>query len=71
MKLGQALYRQLAASHPSLARGEVWCTKCGAHQYVNPAKSLRWGWPRCCGFTMTIDSPEERAGRAAESRRGQ
>ena len=21
---------------------------------------MRYGWPKCCGHTMTIDSPEER-----------
>jgi hypothetical protein len=20
---------------------------------------MRSGWPKCCGYTMTIDSPEE------------
>jgi hypothetical protein len=54
------LHQQLADSHPSLRRGQVWCTKCGASQRVDSARALRHGWPECCGFTMTIDSPEER-----------
>ena len=58
------LHHDLAQSHPSLSRGEVWCTVCGRHEYVNSAYALagkRGGWPKCCGYTMTIDSPEERA----------
>ena len=22
--------------------------------------ALRYGWPKCCGFTMTLDAPEGR-----------
>jgi len=53
-----------AAAVPQLRRGKVWCLKCGNEQDVNAAQCLRSGWPKCCGETMTIDSPEERAGRA-------
>lgn len=49
-----------ATSHPSLVRGQVWCTVCGDTQRVDSGKCLKNGWPKCCGFTMTIDSPEER-----------
>jgi hypothetical protein len=49
---------------PQLRRGIVWCTKCGASQPVNSGACLRSGWPKCCGYTMTIDSPEERSARA-------
>ena len=59
-KLVNKLYTRLAHCHPSLTRGEVWCRKCGAHQFVNPVTCLRSGWPRCCGQTMTIDAPMER-----------
>ena len=38
----------------------VWCTKCGATQKVDAAECLRYGWPKCCGYTMTIDSPKKR-----------
>jgi Zn finger protein HypA/HybF involved in hydrogenase expression len=55
------LYDKLAASHPSLTRGQVWCRKCGNSQAVNSATALANGWPKCCGYTMTIDSPEEHA----------
>ena len=46
---------------PQLARGMVWCTACGSSLEVNAAWRLVHGWPKCCGYTMTIDSPEERA----------
>jgi Zn finger protein HypA/HybF involved in hydrogenase expression len=45
---------------PQLERGRVWCTTCGRSESVNAAESLRHGWPKCCGYTMTVDSPEER-----------
>jgi len=51
------LDKTLANCHPSLARGQVWCPTCGRTQQVN--NDLANGWPKCCGFTMTIDSPEE------------
>jgi hypothetical protein len=44
---------------PQLARGLVWCTRCGRTEKVNAAECLRYGWPKCHGETMTIDSPEE------------
>ena len=53
------IYETLANSHNSLKRGMVWCRKCGRSQKVNSANALRYGWPKCCGATMTIDSPEE------------
>ena len=61
---GPSLYDTLANSHPSIARGQVWCTECGRSQRVDPAAALAGkagGWPKCCGLTMTIDSPGERA----------
>jgi hypothetical protein len=55
------IHDRLAETHPKLSRGMVWCRTCGRSQSVNPAGSLRGGWPKCCGYTMTIDSPEEQA----------
>ncbi len=55
-----SLYDDLAHCHPKLSRGRVWCTKCGRTTQVNAAEAFRSGWPTCCGYTMTIDSPEER-----------
>lgn len=54
---GESFYDK--ASHPSLTRGRVWCKECGATQKVNSAGAVQRGWPKCCGYTMTIDSPEE------------
>ena len=51
----------LGAVHPKLSRGMVWCTTCGGSQRVDSGDCLSNGWPKCCGYTMTIDSPEERA----------
>lgn len=56
----ESVHDKLATCHPKLARGQVWCRTCGATQSVKTAGALRHGWPRCCGYTMTIDSPEER-----------
>jgi hypothetical protein len=45
---------------PSLKRGQVWCTVCGSTRKVDAVGCFQSGWPKCCGYTMTIDSPEER-----------
>jgi len=56
--------RSFVSAIPQLRRGRVWCTKCGASQGVSAVKCFKHGWPKCCGYTMTIDSPEERAARS-------
>jgi hypothetical protein len=53
------LHQKLSQVHPSLTRNQVWCRECGHTQRNDSAESLRNGWPKCCGMTMTIDSPEE------------
>lgn len=55
------LYEKIASVIPQLRRGIVWCRTCGRSQHVDSAQALAHGWPKCCGYTMTIDSPEERA----------
>lgn len=55
------LHERIAGEVPQIRRGMVWCTTCGASERVDGAHALRHGWPKCCGYTMTIDSPEERA----------
>lgn len=55
-----SLYDKLASTHPKLSRGRVWCAECGRTEKVDSAIALRSGWPKCCGYTMTIDSPQER-----------
>lgn len=58
MKLNK-LYETLGNCHPTLARGMVFCWKCGAEQSVKAANCLRDGWPMCCGETMRLDEPEK------------
>lgn len=35
---------------------QVWCRSCGSTQ--NATNGLKNGWPKCCGYTMTIDHPD-------------
>lgn len=50
------------AKIPQFQRGVVWCTVCGREQRVDGVRAtLGGGWPTCCGYTMTLDSPAERA----------
>lgn len=55
------LNEKMAAEIPQFKRGKVWCRICRRSQRVDSAFALSHGWPRCCGYTMTVDSPEERA----------
>jgi len=52
--------KSVANDIPQIRRGKVWCKRCGRSEFVNGAQCLRYGWPECCGETMTIDSPKER-----------
>jgi hypothetical protein len=52
------LYKKISERHKSLSRGIVWCRECGRSQKVNSSECLRSGWPKCCGYTMTIDHPD-------------
>lgn len=52
-----ALHEKLIDCHPKLTRRRVWCRSCSATQRVE--NGLRDGWPSHCGYTMTIDAPEE------------
>jgi len=45
---------------PQLKRGQIWCHSCGKTQKTNSYSNLICGWPKCCGYTMSLDSPEER-----------
>ena len=56
----KSMYNHMKKSHPKLERGLVWCRTCGRKQKVDSAECLASGWPKCCGYTMTIDAPEER-----------
>ena len=50
-------YQKLADEIPQIKRGKVWCRQCGREQDVSGANCLQNGWPKCCGYTMTIDHP--------------
>ena len=54
-------YESLMKRHPSLGKGLVWCRHCQRIQSVSSTDCLQHGWPKCCGFTMAIDSPSEQA----------
>jgi len=40
--------------------GKVHCTTCHRDQPIDPVQALAEGWPKCCGYTMTIDRNEVR-----------
>jgi hypothetical protein len=48
--VGDNLYRDMAKSLGTTCR----CGTCGRVQEVDPADCLRRGWPKCCGYTMTL-----------------
>ena len=58
-EIEEKLYANVAKATPQLARNQVWCRSCGSTKKVDSAQCFRHGWPKCCGHTMTIDSPEE------------
>lgn len=53
-----SMYSEMSL-HAKLARGQVWCRTCRRSQKVDSTVCLQSGWPKCCGYTMTIDPPEE------------
>jgi hypothetical protein len=57
VRAAQSLPEKLADCHPALRRGQVWCRSCGRTERVDSAECFRSGWPKCCGYTMTIDRP--------------
>jgi len=54
------IHNSIVNDVPQLKRGKVWCTICGKSMKITATGCLRSGWPKCCGYTMTIDSPKER-----------
>ena len=54
---GRIIADAVAAS-PALRRGRVWCKTCRAERKCDSGEAMRHGWPKCCGYTMTIDPPE-------------
>ena len=35
----------------------VWCRTCGRSEPIDAADCLAHGWPKCHGYTMTLDAP--------------
>jgi hypothetical protein len=58
------LIDDIAEAVPKVKRGIVWCKTCGREEKV--VNGLQNGWPKCCGYTMTIDSPAEREALTSE-----
>lgn len=46
----------IADDVPAIKRGLVECNKCERQEKVNGAECLAKGWPKCCGYTMTLKS---------------
>ena len=38
---------------------QVRCTVCGREQSTDHGVSLQHGWPKCCGYTMRLESTKE------------
>ena len=45
---------QIVGTHPM-----VYCRTCRRSQRADAAQSFQSGWPKCCGYTMTLDKLEE------------
>ena len=44
------MYESMARKMGNLVR----CGTCGIERSVDPVKCLQSGWPKCCGYTMTL-----------------
>jgi len=42
-----------------LRRGLVQCRTCKRIESVESASCMQTGWPKCCGYTMTLDVEED------------
>lgn len=55
------MYKTIVNCCDELKRNQVWCTHCGKTlKNIDSSYCLEHGWPKCCGETMSINSPEER-----------
>lgn len=50
-------YDAIVSADHSLDCGLIWCKKCGKRKKVDSATCLRNGWPKCCGYTMSLNPP--------------
>ena len=41
---------------PHIDWSYVTCRICGKRVDVDPRRAFKKGWPKCCGYTMTIDN---------------
>lgn len=60
------LISNTAMLHESMADAignpkNCWCRECGSSVAIDAANCLRHGWPKCCGYAMTIDDLSEEA----------
>ncbi len=55
-----SMYGEMAEATIRKAGGNfVWCKNCHRKTEVDHAAALSGGgWPKCCGYTMTIDPPD-------------
>jgi hypothetical protein len=53
MKLPTKIHAKMA-ENAGVKRARVRCEKCGRTETVDGERSLLLGWPRCCGYTMTL-----------------
>lgn len=44
---------------PQIKRGLLFCHHCGRQESIR-GNPFGTGWPKCCNYTMSLDSPEER-----------
>jgi hypothetical protein len=51
-----AMYADMAKSLGTRCK----CTNCQRVVEVDPAECLRRGWPKCCGYTMTLLGKDEK-----------
>jgi hypothetical protein len=42
------------ATDAAIKVARVKCDKCGRTQTVDGGRCLALGWPRCCGYTMSL-----------------
>lgn len=49
-KVSKSAAKAIAALH----RWQVRCEKCKREQPVDASKCFDRGWPKCCGYTMTL-----------------
>ena len=44
--------------HPLMEKNELSCRNCGKKIKYDNRVAMEYGYPKCCGYTMTIDKFE-------------